>query len=148
MPQLNTSLQFHLTPIVMINGLSRCDLLLNSQNFCHLILAGMENSLPSRLCYQRLWGIQNRRALNLGWTYYLDAFSSLAVKLPSSFALKGQSPSARGNLCMPPLPFDRPMPHRNCLPEVVPWPIGGLFWLPPKLRKKGPKPIPGNSEAS
>ncbi|PPD97659.1 hypothetical protein GOBAR_DD05319 [Gossypium barbadense] len=189
MPQLNTSLQFHLTPIVMINDLSRCDLLLNSQNFCHSILVGTENPLPSRLCYQRLWGIRNRRAHNLGWTYYLDAFSSyslrtllpniyhghdncsrmalmgkqpnpwnilqpqvvksrhratalplgtigslrltfvpvrpvgLAVKLPS-FALEGQSPSARGNLCTPPLPFDMPTPHRNCLPETVPWPIG------------------------
>ncbi|KAJ6871704.1 hypothetical protein NC652_037151 [Populus alba x Populus x berolinensis] len=26
---------------------------------------------------------------------------------------------------MPPLPFGRPMPHRNCLPETVPWP--GLY---------------------
>nr|VDD65922.1 unnamed protein product [Brassica oleracea] len=34
MPQLHTSLHFHLTPIVMINGSSRRDLLLNSQNFC------------------------------------------------------------------------------------------------------------------
>ncbi|MFQ6622316.1 hypothetical protein Gotur_002573 [Gossypium turneri] len=51
MPQLNTSLQFHLTPIVMINGLSRCGLLLNSQNFCHSILARTENPLPSWLCY-------------------------------------------------------------------------------------------------
>ena len=31
MPQLHTSLHFHLTPIVMINGSSRRDLLLNSQ---------------------------------------------------------------------------------------------------------------------
>ncbi|TYG83499.1 hypothetical protein ES288_D01G172700v1 [Gossypium darwinii] len=80
MPQLNTSLQFHLTPIVMINDLSRCDLLLNSQNFCHSILVGTENPLPSRLCYQRLWGIRNRRAHNLGWTYYLDAFSSYSLR--------------------------------------------------------------------
>ncbi|XVF70852.1 hypothetical protein PTKIN_Ptkin11bG0195500 [Pterospermum kingtungense] len=54
MPQLHTSLHFHLTPIVMINGSSRRDLLLNSQNFCHSIPAGTENPLPSRLCYQRL----------------------------------------------------------------------------------------------
>ena len=27
-------------------------------------------------------------------------------------------------------------------------PEGGLLRLPPKLRRKGPKPIPGNSEAS
>ncbi|XBH82067.1 hypothetical protein VPH35_000067 [Triticum aestivum] len=31
---------------------------------------------------------------------------------------------ARGNLCTPPLPFGRPTPHRNCLPETVPWPAG------------------------
>ncbi|MCE3215266.1 hypothetical protein HAX54_001582, partial [Datura stramonium] len=31
--------------------------------------------------------------------------------------------SARGNLCTPPLPFGRPTPHRNCLPETVPWPV-------------------------
>ncbi|KAK8476767.1 hypothetical protein V6N11_045018 [Hibiscus sabdariffa] len=24
---------------------------------------------------------------------------------------------------MPPLPFGRPTPHRNCLPETVPWPV-------------------------
>uniref|UniRef100_A0A2N9HF66 Uncharacterized protein n=1 Tax=Fagus sylvatica TaxID=28930 RepID=A0A2N9HF66_FAGSY len=29
----------------------------------------------------------------------------------------------RGNLCTPPLPFGRPTPHRNCLPETVPWPV-------------------------
>ena len=40
MPQLHTSLHFHLTPIVMINGSSRRDLLLNSQNFCRSILKG------------------------------------------------------------------------------------------------------------
>ncbi|KAI3881687.1 hypothetical protein MKX03_016707 [Papaver bracteatum] len=32
--KLHTSLHFHLTPIVMINGSSRRDLLLDSQNFC------------------------------------------------------------------------------------------------------------------
>ncbi|MBA0763003.1 hypothetical protein Gotri_012533 [Gossypium trilobum] len=37
MPQLHTSLHFHLTPIVMINDSSHRDLLLNSQNFCHSI---------------------------------------------------------------------------------------------------------------
>ncbi|XBI26467.1 hypothetical protein VPH35_051178 [Triticum aestivum] len=31
---------------------------------------------------------------------------------------------ARGNLCTPLLPFGRPTPHRNCLPETVPWPAG------------------------
>jgi hypothetical protein len=37
MPQLHTSLHFHLTPIVMINGSSRCDLILDSQYFCRSI---------------------------------------------------------------------------------------------------------------
>ncbi|TYI30076.1 hypothetical protein ES332_A05G359600v1 [Gossypium tomentosum] len=69
MPQLRTSLHFHLTPIVMINSSSRCDLLLNSQNFCYSVLAGTENPLPSRL-----------RALILGWAYYLDAFSSYPLR--------------------------------------------------------------------
>ncbi|MFQ6628730.1 hypothetical protein Gotur_007573 [Gossypium turneri] len=33
------------------------------------------------------------------------------------------------------------MPHRNCLPETVPWPVG-------LNTRKSPKPIQGNSEAS
>ena len=37
MPQLHTSLHFHLTPIVMINGSSRRDLLFHSQNFSRSI---------------------------------------------------------------------------------------------------------------
>ncbi|KAJ6429763.1 hypothetical protein OIU84_021211 [Salix udensis] len=49
MPQLHTSLHFHLTPIVMINGSSRRNLLLNSQNFCRSIPAGAENLSLSRL---------------------------------------------------------------------------------------------------
>ncbi|KAK7370725.1 hypothetical protein VNO78_37278 [Psophocarpus tetragonolobus] len=120
----------------MLNGSSRRDLLLNSQNFFRSIPAGAENPSLSRLCYRRLWGSRNRRALILGWVSYLDAFSSyplrtwlpsvyrghdnwhtratalplgtvgslrptfvparrvgLAVKLPSAFALEGQSPS-------------------------------------------------------
>ncbi|KAK4716628.1 hypothetical protein R3W88_014966 [Solanum pinnatisectum] len=57
MPQLHTSLHFHLTPIVMINGSSRRDLLLNSQkNFCRSIPARAENPSLSRLCYRKLWG--------------------------------------------------------------------------------------------
>ncbi|KAI3966534.1 hypothetical protein MKW92_036512 [Papaver armeniacum] len=51
MPHLHTSLHFHLTPIVMINGSSRRDLLLDSQNFCRSIPAGAENPSLSRLCY-------------------------------------------------------------------------------------------------
>ncbi|MBA0731263.1 hypothetical protein Golax_022729 [Gossypium laxum] len=54
MPQLHTSLHFHLTPIVMINGSSHRDLLLKSQKFCHSIPAGIENPLSSQLCCRRL----------------------------------------------------------------------------------------------
>ncbi|KAD7480113.1 hypothetical protein E3N88_03249 [Mikania micrantha] len=162
MPQLHTSLYFHLTPIVMINGSSHRDLLLNSQNFCRSIPAGAENPSLSRLCYRRLWGSRNRRALILGWAYYLDAFSSYPLRtwllsvyrghdnwytrgasfpltyrfngrttqpLEHTTAPSGEEPTsranlrpARGNLCTPPLPFGRPTPHRNCLPETVPWP--------------------------
>ncbi|KAI3833133.1 hypothetical protein MKX03_019074 [Papaver bracteatum] len=66
MPQLHTSLHFHLTPIVMINDSSRRHLLLDSQNFCRFIPAGEENPSLSRLCYRRLWVSQNRKALILG----------------------------------------------------------------------------------
>ncbi|GAV84983.1 LOW QUALITY PROTEIN: hypothetical protein CFOL_v3_28423, partial [Cephalotus follicularis] len=76
MPQLHTSLHFHLTPIVMINGLSHRDLLLNSQNFCHSIPPGIENPSLSQLCYRRLWGSQSRRALILQWAYLDAALSS------------------------------------------------------------------------
>ena len=69
MPQLHTSLHFHLTPIVMINGSSRRDLLLNSQNFCRSTPAGAETPSLSWLCYRRLWGSRNRRALILGRAY-------------------------------------------------------------------------------
>ncbi|XXG65958.1 hypothetical protein AAC387_Pa05g3533 [Persea americana] len=55
MPQLHTSLHFRLTPIVMINGSSRRDLILDSQDFCRSIPAGAENPSLSRLCYWRLW---------------------------------------------------------------------------------------------
>ncbi|KAA0052788.1 hypothetical protein E6C27_scaffold4541G00010 [Cucumis melo var. makuwa] len=56
MPQLHTSLHFHLTPIVMINSSSHCDLLFHSQNFCRSISVGAENPLLSWLCYRKLWG--------------------------------------------------------------------------------------------
>nr|GEV03674.1 metallocarboxypeptidase inhibitor [Tanacetum cinerariifolium] len=87
MPQLHTSLHFLLTPIVMINGSSRHDLLLNSQNFYRSIPVGAENPSLSRLCYRRLWGSRNRRALILGWAYYLDAFRSYPLRtwLPSVY---------------------------------------------------------------
>ena len=52
MPQLHTS-HFHLTPIVMINGSSRRDLLLNSQNFCRSIPAGAENPSPDTILNQQ-----------------------------------------------------------------------------------------------
>ncbi|CAA0842900.1 Unknown protein [Striga hermonthica] len=87
MPQLHTSLHFHLTPIVMINGSSRRDLLLNSQDFCCSMPAGVESPSLSRLCYRKLWGSRNRRALILGWGYYLDVFSSYPLRtwLPSVY---------------------------------------------------------------
>ncbi|KAB5544746.1 hypothetical protein DKX38_012858 [Salix brachista] len=55
MSQLHTSLHFHLTPIVTINGSSRRDLLLNSQDFCRSIPAGAENPSLSRLYPLRTW---------------------------------------------------------------------------------------------
>ncbi|KAF4366421.1 hypothetical protein G4B88_003133, partial [Cannabis sativa] len=61
----NLKLHFHLTPIVMINGSSLRDLLLNSQNFCRSTPGGAENPSLSWLCYRRLWGSRNRRALIL-----------------------------------------------------------------------------------
>ncbi|MED6197937.1 hypothetical protein PIB30_061524 [Stylosanthes scabra] len=71
----------------MRNGSSRRDLLLNSQNFFRSIPTGAENPSLSRLCYRRLWGSRNRRALILGWAYYLDAFSSYPLRtwLPSVY---------------------------------------------------------------
>uniref|UniRef100_A0A3Q7HP82 Uncharacterized protein n=1 Tax=Solanum lycopersicum TaxID=4081 RepID=A0A3Q7HP82_SOLLC len=81
MPQLHTSLHFDLTPILMINGSSCRDLLLNSQkNFCCSITVGAENPSLSQLCYWKLWGSWNWRALILGWAYYLDAFSCYPLR--------------------------------------------------------------------
>ncbi|XLS97496.1 hypothetical protein HN51_040231 [Arachis hypogaea] len=78
-PQLHTSLHFHLTPIVNEKRLV--------SPFFRSIPAGAENPSLSRLCYRRLWGSRNRRALILGWAYYLDAFSSypLCTWLPSVY---------------------------------------------------------------
>ena len=83
MPQLH----FHLTPIVIINGSSCYDLILDSQYFWHSIPAGAENSSLSWLYCQGLQGSQNRRALIEGWAYNLDAFSSypLSTWLPSIY---------------------------------------------------------------
>lgn len=58
------------------SGFQKCHILLNSQNFFRSIRAGAKNPLLSRLCYRRLWGSWNRRALILGWVSYLDVFSS------------------------------------------------------------------------
>ncbi|KAL4344133.1 hypothetical protein AHAS_Ahas11G0147900 [Arachis hypogaea] len=48
----------------------------------------------------------------------VDSSSLLPLHLRANLRL------ARGNLCTPPLPFRRPTPHRNCLPETVPWLTG------------------------
>ncbi|KAF3449793.1 hypothetical protein FNV43_RR05871 [Rhamnella rubrinervis] len=117
MPQLHTSLHFHLTPIVMINGSSRRDLLLNSQNFCRSTPAGAENPSLSWLCYRKLWGSRNRRALILGWAYYLDAFSSYPLRtwLPSVYRGHDNCPTLgtyysprwrRADIEVPNLPVD------------------------------------------
>ncbi|KAK4434434.1 hypothetical protein Salat_0606200 [Sesamum alatum] len=39
------------------------------------------------MCYRKLWGTRNRRALILGWAYYLDAFSNYPLRtwLPSVY---------------------------------------------------------------
>nr|GLL16984.1 hypothetical protein DCAR_001525 [Ipomoea trifida] len=88
MPQLHTSLHFHLTPIVMINGSSRRDLLLNSQKKLLSLhpRRGREPVAVSAVLPE-LWGSRNRRALILGWAYYLDAFSSYPLRtwLPSVY---------------------------------------------------------------
>ncbi|CAH1440936.1 unnamed protein product [Lactuca virosa] len=170
----------------------------------------------SRLCYWRLWGSRNRRAVIFGCACYLDAFNSyplrtwlsnvyrghdnwytkattlplgtvgslrptfiparwggLVVKLPSAFALEGQSPSGPSKALHSSVTFWEAYTHKNCLPETVPWPVrpdrrlefylfqssislmaqtphpeGGLLCLPPKMHRKRPKPIPGKSEAS
>ncbi|KAG9438875.1 hypothetical protein H6P81_021173 [Aristolochia fimbriata] len=90
---------------------------------------GAENPSLSRLYYRGLWGSRNRRALILGWAYYLDAFSCYPLRtwLPSVYREHDNWANlrpARGNLCTPPLPFGRPTHHRNCIPETVPWPVG------------------------
>ncbi|GMN66884.1 hypothetical protein TIFTF001_035948 [Ficus carica] len=55
MPQLHTSLHFHLTPIVMINGSSRRDLLLNSQNFCRSTLASSRGNTEDASVIRNDW---------------------------------------------------------------------------------------------
>ena len=89
MPQLHTSLHFHLTPIIMINGSSRRDLILDSQYFCCSIpyKDGEPVVVPAVFATRSSQGSKNRRALILGWASYLYAFSSypLCTWLPSVY---------------------------------------------------------------
>ncbi|KAL4204078.1 hypothetical protein AMTRI_Chr01g130390 [Amborella trichopoda] len=73
--------------LVVLDGSSRRDLILDSQYFCRSIPTGTENLSLCHPCYQRLWRSRNRRALILGWAYYLDAFSSypLSTWLPNVY---------------------------------------------------------------
>ena len=89
MPQLHTSLHFHLTPIVMINGSSRRDLILDSQYFCRSIPCKDREPVvvPAVFATRVSQGSKNRRALILGWAFYLYAFSSYPLRtwLPSVY---------------------------------------------------------------
>ena len=89
MPQLHTLLHFHLAPIVMINGSSCRDLILDSQYFCCSILFCKDRDLLlSWPCLRpEFQGSRNRRALILRWASYLDAFSSYPLRtwLPSVY---------------------------------------------------------------
>ncbi|KAK7365379.1 hypothetical protein VNO78_39825 [Psophocarpus tetragonolobus] len=74
---------------------------------------------------------RTRESPTLG-TYYSPRWRRADIEVPnlpvdSSSLLPLHSRAnlrlARGNLCTPPLPLGRPTPHRNCLPETVPWPV-------------------------
>ncbi|KAL4376959.1 hypothetical protein GQ457_02G031200 [Hibiscus cannabinus] len=65
-----------LTPIVMINGLSCCDLFLNSQNFFNLIPASTENPFRLGHAIEGSGKVKIREHSSWGWAYYLDAFSN------------------------------------------------------------------------
>uniref|UniRef100_A0A6N2MSY0 Uncharacterized protein n=1 Tax=Salix viminalis TaxID=40686 RepID=A0A6N2MSY0_SALVM len=56
-------------------------------SFVHSRSFAFENPSLSRLCYRRIWGSRNRRALILGWAHYLDVFSSYPLRswLPSVY---------------------------------------------------------------
>ena len=89
MPQLHALLHFHLAPIVMINGSSCRDLILDSQYFCRSILCKDKESVVISAVFMTR-GFQeskNRRALILRWASYLDAFSSYPLRtwLPSVY---------------------------------------------------------------
>lgn len=81
MPQLHTLLHFHLATIVMINGSSRLDLIFRIPVMSLHPRRGRE---PKAL---RLQESRNKRALILGWAYYLYAFSSYPLRtwLPSVY---------------------------------------------------------------
>nr|YP_001312259.1 hypothetical protein CYtaCp094 [Cycas taitungensis]YP_001312279.1 hypothetical protein CYtaCp114 [Cycas taitungensis]YP_007474602.1 hypothetical_protein [Cycas revoluta]YP_007474690.1 hypothetical_protein [Cycas revoluta]YP_009308172.1 hypothetical protein [Cycas panzhihuaensis]YP_009308260.1 hypothetical protein [Cycas panzhihuaensis]AEX99152.1 hypothetical_protein [Cycas revoluta]AEX99239.1 hypothetical_protein [Cycas revoluta]AOS53121.1 hypothetical protein [Cycas panzhihuaensis]AOS5 len=89
MPQLHASLHFHLTPIVMINGSSRRDLILDSQYFCRSIPCKDRGPVVVSAVFATRGsrGSKNRRALISGWASYLDAFSSYPLRtwLPSVY---------------------------------------------------------------
>ncbi|PPS06298.1 hypothetical protein GOBAR_AA14340 [Gossypium barbadense] len=79
----------------------------------------------SRLAKSRHEGAKPSRRCEL-----LGKISLLSLEwvLQSSFLLplhlRTNLRPAQGNLCMPPLPFGSPTPHRNYLPEIVIWPVG------------------------
>ncbi|PHU11563.1 Photosystem II CP47 reaction center protein [Capsicum chinense] len=97
------------------------------------LMGGVENPSLSRLCYRKLWESRNRRELILGWAYHLDAYRSypLRIWLPSIYCGHDNWYTREWYLSDGSGPLE-----------------GGLLLLPPKLRKKGLKPIPRNSEAS
>ncbi|GJT86178.1 hypothetical protein Tco_1067895 [Tanacetum coccineum] len=80
--------------------------------------------LGSTFGFVRFWGSGNKRALILGWAYYLDAFSSYPLRtwLPSVY---------RGH--------DNWYTREWYLTDGLDPPEGGLLHLPPKLRKKSLK---------
>ncbi|MCD9645242.1 hypothetical protein HAX54_034012 [Datura stramonium] len=65
MPQLHTSLHFHLTPIVSINGSSRRDLL-NSQKLLSLHPRRGREPVAVSAVLPKLWGSRNRESTHLG----------------------------------------------------------------------------------
>ncbi|KAJ7533380.1 hypothetical protein O6H91_13G045800 [Diphasiastrum complanatum] len=87
MPQLHTLLYFHLAPIVMINGSSCRDLILDFQYFCCSILCKNGHSVVVLAMFVTFHRSKNRRALILRWASYLDAFSSYPLRtwLPSVY---------------------------------------------------------------
>ncbi|XP_052880990.1 uncharacterized protein LOC128289246, partial [Gossypium arboreum] len=108
MPQLHTSLHFHLTPIVMINGSSRRDLLLNSQNFCHSIPAGTEN--PCRLSTKAGGlgevGIEEHSS----WAFTVGTITGTLEVRPSRSLVPGKGPL---NAPTPTLDMDQTVSRRS-----------------------------------